>query len=51
MFVNIRETLERVVEVESIEEAELKYKTGEFVLDAEDFKGVEFTEYEDSTDG
>lgn len=40
---NIRETLERVVEVESVEEAELMWNKSEIVLDADDFKGVEFT--------
>lgn len=47
MKVNIREILERVVEVESITEAEIMYKRCEVVLDAEDFKGVEFTEYKE----
>lgn len=44
MRVNIRETLERVVEAESIEDAERMYKSGEIVLDAEDYVGTEFTE-------
>lgn len=47
MKVNVRETLERVVEVESMTEAELMYKRCEVVLGAEDFKGVEFTEYKE----
>lgn len=46
MKVCIRETLERVVEVETVEEAETKWKKGEIVLDYKDFKDVEFTEYE-----
>lgn len=45
MLVNIRETLERVVEVESIEEAEKRWGNGEFMLNNGDFKEVEFTEY------
>ena len=49
MLVNIRETLERVVEAESIEDAELEYNSGVIVLDAEDFKGVEFTEYKEES--
>ena len=44
MFVNIREILETVVEVNSIEEAELLYKSGSVELTAEDLKDVEFTE-------
>ena len=47
MLVNVRETLERVVEAESIEDAELRYRSGEIVLDAEDCKGAEFTEYKE----
>ena len=47
MLVNIRETLERVVEVENIEEAEIKWNSGEIILTPDDFKGVEFTEYKD----
>jgi len=45
MLVNIRETLERVVEVDSIEEAERRWNLGEFMLDDRDFKQAEFTEY------
>lgn len=44
MKVRITETLERVVEVESIEEAELMYKRSEIVLDAADHVETEFTE-------
>lgn len=47
MKVNIKETLERIVEVDSIEEAQLMYNRNEIELDAEDFKGVEFTEVEE----
>lgn len=47
MKVNIKETLERVVEVESIEEAEVMYNRCEIVLEADDLKGVEFTEVEE----
>ncbi len=46
MLVNIRETLERVVEAESIEDAERRWNAGEIMLDAEDLKCVDFTEYE-----
>ena len=49
MKVCIRETLERVIEVESIAEAELMYSRSEVVLDAEDFKSVEFTEVKEET--
>ena len=45
MKVNVRETLEKIIEADSIEEAEVMYNRGEVVMDAEDFKGVEFTEY------
>jgi len=45
VLVNIREISERVVEVDSIEEAEKKWIDGEFMLNAKDFKDVEFTEY------
>lgn len=47
MKINIRETLERVVEADSIEVAECMYNRGEIELDAEDFKGVEFTKVEE----
>ena len=45
MLVNIRETLEMVVEADSIEEAEERWEKGEFVLNDRDFKEAEFTEY------
>lgn len=47
MLVNIKETLERVVEVESVEEAEEKWHKSEIILDAEDFKSVEFVEHKE----
>ena len=47
MIVNIRECLERLVEVESLEEAEQRWKQGDFILTAEHFKGVEFDAYDD----
>lgn len=46
MLVNIRETLERVVEVDSIEDAKDRWNGGTISLDCNDFKEVEFTEYE-----
>lgn len=42
MKVCIREILETVVEVESIEEAELMYRRNEVELTAEDLKEVEY---------
>lgn len=45
MLVNIKETLEKVVEVESLKEAQDKYSSGEIELDAEDLKCVEIAEY------
>lgn len=44
MKVCIRETLERVVDVESVEEAECMYKRCEIVLDADDYVDTEFIE-------
>lgn len=44
MKVKITETLERIVEVDSMEEAKQQYKTGKTVLDYSNFIGVEFTE-------
>lgn len=47
-YVLVRETLERVIEVEAENEdratciAERKYRNGEFILSAEDFVDVEF---------
>lgn len=46
MLVNVKETLERVIEVESIEEAEKLWNKGKIELTPEDIKDVEFTEYE-----
>lgn len=46
MLVNIREIFEKVVEVESVEEAEEKWRKSQIELYSTDFKGVEFTEYE-----
>lgn len=48
MKVCIRETLERIVEVESVEEAELMYKREEIVLDAEDYVDTEFIEIKEA---
>lgn len=45
MKVCIREILETVVEVNSIEEAEAMYNRCEIVLEPDDLKCVEFTEY------
>lgn len=42
MKVCIREVLERVVDVDSIEEAELLYRTEKVVLDADDMASVDF---------
>ena len=47
MQILIKETLETVIEAGSLEEVEAMYSRGEIVLDAEDFKCVEFTEYID----
>ena len=44
MKVVVSETLERVVEAESIEEVERLYRDCKIVLDSEDFIGVEFSE-------
>ena len=44
MRVKITEILERVVEVDSMEEAKQLYKSCKTVLDYSDFMGVEFTE-------
>lgn len=52
MKVCITETLERIVEGESVEDVRTRYRSGEIVLDADDFTGVEFSEMieDDSTD-
>ena len=48
--VNVREVLERVVEVEApdicaaVSEVQRRYDNSEIVLDAEDYKGVYITE-------
>lgn len=44
MRVIIRETLERVVEVRDIDEAEEKYYNEEIILDENDFISVDFIE-------
>lgn len=44
MKVRITETLSRVVEAESVNEAAEKYSTSEIVLDADDFVGFMITE-------
>ena len=50
----IEELLKRVVEIEAenvneaISKAKEKYRNEEYVLDENDFKGVEFSEYEDN---
>ena len=51
--IEIEETLQKVVKVkansldEAIDIVEEKYRNQEYVLDSEDFKGVEFSEYKD----
>lgn len=51
--IEIEEILQKVVEIEasSLSEAidivEEKYKNEEYILDSENFKGVEFNEYKD----
>ena len=52
--IEIDELLQRVVEIEAenvneaISKAKEKYRKEEYVLDENDFKGVEFSEYEDN---
>lgn len=52
--IEIEELLQRVVEIEAenvneaIRIAKEKYRKEEYVLDENDFKGVEFSEYEDN---
>lgn len=52
--IEIEELLQRVVEIEAenvneaICKAKEKYRNEEYVLDENDFKGVEFSEYEDN---
>ena len=52
--IEIEELLQRVVEIEAenvneaISKAKEKYRNEENVLDENDFKGVEFSEYEDN---
>lgn len=52
--IEIEELLQRVVEIEAenaneaISKAKEKYRNEEYVLDENDFKGVEFSEYEDN---
>ena len=51
--IEIEETLQKVVKVkansldEAIDIVEEKYRNQEYILDSEDFKGVEFSEYKD----
>lgn len=51
--IEIEEILQKVVKVkansldEALDIAEEKYRNQEYVLDSEDFKGVEFSEYKD----
>ena len=52
--IEIEELLQRVVEIEAenvneaISKPKEKYRNEEYVLDENDFKGVEFSEYEDN---
>lgn len=52
--IEIEELLQRVVEIEAenvneaISKAKEKYRNEKYVLDENDFKGVEFSEYEDN---
>lgn len=52
--IEIEELLQRVVEIEAenvneaISKAKEKYRKEEYVLDENDFKEVEFSEYEDN---
>ena len=52
--IEIEELLQRVVKVkansldEAIEKVHEKYRNEEYVLDYNDFKGVEFREYKDN---
>lgn len=48
MRVNVREILEKTVEVESIEEAKQQYANCKIMLLPEDLVSVEFSECEDS---
>lgn len=48
MKVKIVETLERVITVNSIEEAKRLYKNCEVILEAVDFTGVDFIEVEET---
>lgn len=51
--IEIEETLQRVVKIEAnsldeaIDIAQNRYSNQEYVLDYEDYKGVEFSEYKD----
>lgn len=42
MEITIKETLERTIEVESVEEAVQKYENEEIVLNADDHSSTEF---------
>lgn len=52
--IEIEELLQRVVEIEAenvneaISKTKEKYRNEEYVLNENDFKGVEFSEYEDN---
>lgn len=50
MKILIRETLERVIEAESIVEAADRYAAGEIVLTADDFTGFEIIEEKSEED-
>lgn len=51
--IEIEETLQKVVEIqansldEAIDIAQNRYSNQEYILDYEDYKGVEFSEYKD----
>lgn len=51
MKVLIRETLERIIEAETVIEVADKYAAGEIVLTADDFTGFEIIEEKGEEDG
>lgn len=51
MKVLIRETLERVIEAETVIEVADRYAAGEIVLTADDFTGFEIIEEKSEEDG
>lgn len=51
MRVLIKETLERIIEADSVVEVADKYAAGEIVLTADDFTGFEIYEEEGEEDG